>query len=452
MATSFDELIPNTLMPDTFLGQIRRLQEAGALPREVESNTPPSVLMPPATVPPTEEPRPTYSMAGLRDAAGKPIPLPPDTPDITAFSAPERAAQLGTALRSIQNRVALDAMDRKEQKWRGDFEQRRFDDLIGSASPADALAALLKQQQLRSPSQTGSAEAMAFREVLRTQGLPAALSWLQQSNTEAQKLSPFERVMQETRARFGPEAQGLRAAAAGGVAQAQQDVRQGPTRLLTPDQVQKFGVPMGTTWGDLVNAGKPLTSPTQRAGLHELDTGRYMLEHIATLSKELFTDSDWKMAYAQSFPIPGTLRFGAMTGSNPKARLYDQQRQALLGILSRQIGAERGVLTDRDITRLATALPYWGDTDAVANQKVDFLRGMFDANTGARQQALQNFELTYGKLGEGEVVQSFGPPQAGAAPTGQPGGLSYARQGEEVRYEGGRAYVLRNGRLTEVRQ
>jgi hypothetical protein len=59
--------------------------------------------------------------------------------------------------------------------------------------------------------------------------------------------------------------------------------------------------------------------------------------------------------------LKGTkLYLAAKTGQNPDAKLYLDNREAFLGNLSRSLAAERGVLTQQDIERIAKAIPRIG--------------------------------------------------------------------------------------------
>ena len=50
----------------------------------------------------------------------------------------------------------------------------------------------------------------------------------------------------------------------------------------------------------------------------------------------------------------------AVAGQHPDAKVYVSNREAFLGNLSRSLAAERGVLTQQDIERIAKALPKIG--------------------------------------------------------------------------------------------
>jgi hypothetical protein len=56
----------------------------------------------------------------------------------------------------------------------------------------------------------------------------------------------------------------------------------------------------------------------------------------------------------------------ALSGKHPNAKVYVSNREAFLGNLSRSLAAERGVLTQQDIDRIAKALPKIG-LNAVSN-------------------------------------------------------------------------------------
>ena len=109
----------------------------------------------------------------------------------------------------------------------------------------------------------------------------------------------------------------------------------------------------------------------------------------------------------QSNPISATLqglgsKLGAVTGMSNLATAYDDQANAFIGVLSRAIGGERGVLTDQDIKRVRRGLPAFTDTLERKNFKFNVMERIITAaEGGAQRQELDSLitELTEGKGG-----------------------------------------------------
>lgn len=361
-------------------------------------------------------------------------PFEPRTTDTAAMLQEKEAQRQAAEVLANKRAEQAATVNVRNQMYQKDMMQRALQQLV-QTNPAQALQ-FMQQQQTGglTPAQltAGSDEAQAFRMIVAQQGLPAALAWLQQQGGGRRgPLTPdelFQRVLAETRARYGPEAQGLRGATAEVTSEARATGAQAPTIPLSPTEAGRAGVPMGTTKGDV--AGQVLTTPAQRGAIHDLDVGRFMLESIGQMADQLIVAEGPGEAAAQGIQ----LNLGALTRSNTVAATFDDQRKALLGILSRQIGAERGVLTDRDINRIDDALPHFRDTKPVKDKKLAFLRGMFDVSVDARRQAVNAL--------------------LGSAPGGKGGGaLSRANPGEEVRQDQqGRSYINRGGQVIEVQR
>jgi hypothetical protein len=142
----------------------------------------------------------------------------------------------------------------------------------------------------------GTAEAQAFREVARTQGLPAALEWLKQdqANKQTAKTGPqtpemsYQKSLADTMGRFGPAALPMRNNVAFGGAQSR-EVGQA-TGAQTP--VGPTGTPARTLTTELGQAGRPLDSGAQTAisALQNIDQtvkelrSKYSPEEIKTFT------------------------------------------------------------------------------------------------------------------------------------------------------------------------
>ena len=346
----------------------------------------------------------------------------------------QEAAAETRATRTAQQQVAAE----QQQQVQRQQTQGALRGVLQTQGPAAYLAAIQKMQQ---PA-TGSAEAQAFNQILTTQGLQPALAWLQQQNTTGQRgpstpEQAFARVRAETAARFP----GGRGAVAFDVSHQRALGAQQPDVPLTPEQAQKYGVPYGTTRSALLNQG--LTDPTQRMKLGELSASAYLIDNLEAYAKRLITATSPVEAFAQR----GTLGLGAFTKMNPDAATYSDDREAFLGILSRQIGAERGVLTDRDISRMDRALPSFGDTTAVRDRKLAFLKGLLNATQAGRTRALTAWLGPSGMPSGGmewdqmSVTDAFSVPQTvrptQPAPTGgRPGRYRDKATGEMHQWDG----------------
>lgn len=97
-----------------------------------------------------------------------------------------------------------------------------------------------------------------------------------------------------------------------------------------------------------------------------------VVQNVNELSGRLITAETASDAALQG----ARLTAEAFARTNPEAVAYQDGRQAFLGVISRSLGAERGVLTDRDIKRLETLLPSFRDTAAARDAKLSILNGM----------------------------------------------------------------------------
>lgn len=139
--------------------------------------------------------------------------------------------------------------------------------------------------------------------------------------------------------------------------------------------------PFGTTRAQLKGAVN--VSPKQRRLLTEMDESRALLNEVTGITDRLITAENAPQGVArgtkllaQSY-LPGTL-----------AKIYGDKKPAFLGVLSRTLGAEKGVLTDRDITRISNAMPSFYETVESKNFKNRTLDLILDAATDARHRAI----------------------------------------------------------------
>ena len=75
-------------------------------------------------------------------------------------------------------------------------------------------------------------------------------------------------------------------------------------------------------------------------------------------------------------PIQGRIggTFEKLAQNEPSIAAYEDLKQTILSNVSRQIGGEKGVLTDKDVERIAGFFPKISDSDSVAKQKLAFVK------------------------------------------------------------------------------
>lgn len=185
-----------------------------------------------------------------------------------------------------------------------------------------------------------------------------------------------ERIRAETDA--ADDLRKIAAARAGGMVEG----RIAPDVPMSPEALEKFGLPFGSTWKDAM--GMIASNPKARLAVEELKVSTNLLNALGGYADKLITAPDWQSAATQG----ATLWTGAFTRANADAAVFADQREALLGVFSRQIGAERGVLTDRDIHRIDKALPNFRDTKEVKDKKMALLKSMIQVNREARTKSI----------------------------------------------------------------
>jgi hypothetical protein len=118
----------------------------------------------------------------------------------------------------------------------------------------------------------------------------------------------------------------------------------------------------------------------ERAALADLEQTRAILGTITTFANKLMTAES---AFARTRQA-AMLHAGALSGADPAAATYQAQRSAFLGILSRTLGGEKGVLTDRDVARIDSALPSFGDSKTTKDLKLGLLNNLLQTATEAK--------------------------------------------------------------------
>lgn len=149
--------------------------------------------------------------------------------------------------------------------------------------------------------------------------------------------------------------------------------------LLSTGQVGLSQVPIAIR-NDVVNraaeVGTQIVSPTfagKRAdAVQSFNSANSLLDLIGGQSLKVITAKNALSRIPQMFKLSA----GAFLQTNPDAKTYQATRDAFLSMLTRAAG-EKGVLTDRDVGRIKSALPDFNDTREVAEKKLENLRNLF---------------------------------------------------------------------------
>jgi hypothetical protein len=127
-----------------------------------------------------------------------------------------------------------------------------------------------------------------------------------------------------------------------------------------------------------------------------------------------------------------------ITGFNPDAKLYNDQREAFLGNLSRSIAAERGVLTNQDIARIEKAIPKIGanpftvDNLAEGEKKWD---NALEFVKKAKDRVGQRSKMTYSNPTGGNETKPDKTQKVQHVLTGKPAGR-YDVDGRIIKWDG----------------
>jgi hypothetical protein len=147
--------------------------------------------------------------------------------------------------------------------------------------------------------------------------------------------------------------------------------------------------------GVLMQTGE-LQQPPHAATNRDVDTGPYVevndeqkkmltgLKRAENITVGLFALADKTITATSPATVAaqvGNFKRAEWLRDNPLAATYAETRKAFLGNLSREVGGERGVLTDRDIERVAGAIPGEWDTVEIKNLKKALIN---DIISGAR--------------------------------------------------------------------
>jgi hypothetical protein len=143
-------------------------------------------------------------------------------------------------------------------------------------------------------------------------------------------------------------------------------------------------VPTGMTRAQAIAAGAREVTPQMREQLAGLDQARAIISGVDSMTKPLIQAKTALGAVRQQAVLQG----GALAKTNPLAAMYLDSKQSFNGVLSRAIGGERGVLTDRDIIRITSSLPGFGDTATIRDAKIGMLRILLETATEAQKRVI----------------------------------------------------------------
>lgn len=122
----------------------------------------------------------------------------------------------------------------------------------------------------------------------------------------------------------------------------------------------------------------------QRDALSALKPSRVLLDSFQGMARRLIVAKNPIAAAQQGM----TLYAGAVTGANPQAKAYLDAGEGFISQLSRALGGEKGVLTnkDRDVMKRAAVATFF-DTDASRDFKAAIINDIWQAaNTAVVQQ------------------------------------------------------------------
>lgn len=177
--------------------------------------------------------------------------------------------------------------------------------------------------------------------------------------------------------------------------------------LVNPATFARFR--LGTTLNEAKAAGAvPVDQPALNK-IADLRNVKAILDQVDTLSKGLITATNLSEIAIQA----PKLKIGATTRGIPEATTYLHQRQAVLGVVARSLGGERGVLTDRDIRRIDNALPNFSDTVASRQMKMDFFMKMFSTAEQAQKDKLLGRKSSPAQTQLREILDARQPWETG---------------------------------------
>lgn len=126
--------------------------------------------------------------------------------------------------------------------------------------------------------------------------------------------------------------------------------------------------------------GKIKRTEEANKAIADLDNTSLIVETLDRLSGSIITADSAIAAAGQRVALTA----GATAKTNEVAATYADQREQFTGVLSRSLGGEKGVLTDRDIARITKGLPQFGDTKRIRDFKMGTIRLLIDTAREAK--------------------------------------------------------------------
>ena len=204
-------------------------------------------------------------------------------------------------------------------------------------------------------------------------------------------------------------------------------------RGSTLDPKTFSAVPFGTTNRKANEIGAVLATTQQMAKFAEMAKTKGIVDVLGTLALKAITAETAAQALVQG----AILKAGAVSRANAVAAAYESEKTAFLGVLSRSIAAERGVLTDKDIARVAKAFPGFRDTKEIAEFKIKTIKFLIENSEFAVKQEIFGLldDDTYQSRKEQlfSVLEAFRGPEGTSLP-GAGGNLADEKQRIKDKY------------------
>ena len=154
---------------------------------------------------------------------------------------------------------------------------------------------------------------------------------------------------------------------------------EGASNLILPDTLES--PPAKTTSRQAMEQGAVRVTSKQKESIAAMQNVGAIVDSTKQMSARLITATNPIEAAAQFTK----LTLAAKASANAVAAVYEDSKEAFLGVLARALGGERGVLTDRDINRIRKLLPSFGDTAVIRDLKM----GLIDNFVLTAQEALR---------------------------------------------------------------
>lgn len=138
---------------------------------------------------------------------------------------------------------------------------------------------------------------------------------------------------------------------------------------------------LGTTFEQAEAAGAIFASPKLRQTISDLESTQTLVDELKGLADRVITAQSAGEAALQG-AVKGV---GGITRLSPTASAYQDKKASFTGVISRNLGGEKGVLTDRDVDRVVRALPSLRDTKAIKDFKLASVQLILDTAFEAKK-------------------------------------------------------------------